>query len=271
MTTALSSCVSEYDQHTLENYTRNNISVLLCDCIVTCIAYVYILPILCLMGIVTNVLNLLVFSSKSLKGCTFTYLSAMAIMELTSTVTVVPLGLTRCFKPVNKRLIHLKNIYDAYILSLGNTFVTTSVWIAMTVSAERYIFVALSLLSITCCTDTLARRCVVVLFFFSLLLHIPCFLAKQITSDSQLEDSDFGKSLVFKVYEWCRVFLVKIIPTIVISILNGLLIKAMNQAKKRRKLMTGSVTRQTKHEMDQLRITTMIFSVSMVMIVCHLP
>ena len=253
--------------------SSNVTSVIRCDCQVEYIGYVYVLPILCCIGVITNVLNLLVFTQKHFQGSTFCFLTAMAAMDLMSTLLGIPLGPTRCWMPEHNVPRYIRSFYQAYVLlPVVNAFITDSVWITTAVSVERYIFVAFPFRSRSRCTEKYSRIFVLVIFVSALIMIFPYFFYKRISDTTkELETTDFGQSDNFRVYCWCRVLLLKLIPIAMISVLNGLLIKATCRASRRRKDMLGPGSRQNKRQMDQLKMTTMLITISFVFLVCHLP
>ena len=167
--------------------------------------------------------------------------------------------------------LDLKNVYHAYIiLPVINTFEAVSIWITVTAAAERYFVVAFPIKSRNICKDTYARGTILTLILIALFLNFPYFFYKRISDKNELAITYFGNSKSFKVFARSRLFLQKVIPILALSILNGLLLKAIYDVSKRRQHMLGPKSRQTTKQIDQYRLTKILITISFVFVVCHL-
>ena len=60
------------------------------------IGYSYVITIVAIIGIVSNILNIIVFSKKTFTGSSFTYMRYMAVMDLVTCSLYLPMGIWKC-------------------------------------------------------------------------------------------------------------------------------------------------------------------------------
>lgn len=93
------------------------------------IGYTIVLPTICAVGIVLNVLNITVLCRKPLNtSVIYTYLGMIAIADLITLTLVAPIGLARCsYCGTDGTIPHM---YEMYIyMPLANSSATTSIWL----------------------------------------------------------------------------------------------------------------------------------------------
>jgi hypothetical protein len=243
------------------------------------IGYLYIHLPIAVMGIVTNILNLLVLQHAQFRArvTVFTLLQAMALADLCACVTIFPIGLCRCIEPDagGAWQTHLQQFYEIYIyLPLSNWFGCCSVWLTSVVSFERYFCVAYPLKAKQVWTVRLARVIIAAIFVSSLLMYVPYFFLREIRDSPPPGYTDWGTSHGAEVYSWIRMLIVKTIPITLVALTNGLLLSHIWRLQKRRNTlvrpMGGKGAGGGGRSELQVRATAMVLSISAVFLLCHI-
>ena len=244
------------------------------------VGYVYIIPFICSLGVIFNILVLFVFSQSSFQArigsSTLTYLTGLAVADGMASLVSLPIGYFRCVESENPVQKFFWNWYDKYIyFPFSNTFGTASVWITVAVSLERCIIVSRN--NIQARHDVIfrtrfARVTLVIIFILSFAICFPIFYYyEDVSSESStLIISCFGQSVNYEIYLWIRMFLVKFFPIIVVTACNFILIKTTWSSNRKISgliILTGAV--QARRTKIQYRMTYMLLSISTVFIVCN--
>uniref|UniRef100_A0A5K4FBA1 G_PROTEIN_RECEP_F1_2 domain-containing protein n=3 Tax=Schistosoma mansoni TaxID=6183 RepID=A0A5K4FBA1_SCHMA len=111
------------------------------------IIYFYIQPIICFIGFILNILNVIIFCRPQFSGAAYAYMIAMSLADAITLISYMPSGLVRCGKyfvycqhPAFRRFRIYLLYYNAYILfPIGNISETASVWFTLVLSVERYL------------------------------------------------------------------------------------------------------------------------------------
>ena len=227
----------------------------------------------CVIGIPLNIFNILVLSKAKFKlnGSTFTYLTAMAVADLSTLVLAWPMGLMRCLPLQHEWQHRCREFYEIYLfMPIVNTFATISVWITVAVSIERWIFIGKSLTARSLCTKTYAARVIAFLSIGALAVNFPYFFHRTPSSDPhEVVYTDWSLGSGYTAYTWCRMFLVKLIPITLVAVFNCMLLKAVYDANKRRKTMVAPLHNQAQRHKRQVRTTGMLITISCIFLLCH--
>ena len=104
-----------------------------------------VVPIICVFGLVGNMLILLILTRKRLKSsCDGTErtvhigLTALAVSDFMFCLVVLPHGLFRK-EPFEFKTLSFQLLYRAYGAGLINTFLLTSTWLTVTMATSRYL------------------------------------------------------------------------------------------------------------------------------------
>ena len=234
------------------------------------IGFVYILPSICITGILLNILNLVVFFKRHLPGSSFTYLSALALADMVTLTLVAPIGLIRC-QECQQHRDHVKSLYEIYVyLPIGNMAACTSVWITLAFTVERYIFVRLPVVARKICSPSRARGFVGGICICAVLLNLPFFFPYKVTEANAITHTYFGQSKGFTVYSWIRVSLAKLVPIVILAVMNTLLVLEIWKANKRRKRMVFQNDPDARRQRAQNKLTVMLICVSVMFLIAHL-
>ena len=240
-----------------------------------------IVPIVVLIGVGGNVMNITVLTRRWMRSSTNCYLSALAICD----IFYLACGFTLSFKHYPS----LKEIY--YIWSpIGKPFVdifsNTAVWLTLTFTIERYIGVRFPIKGKVICTTQRARWIIIVVTLSATVVTFPEFFERRTKYDYNeatnrteavgIMLTAFATTPSYGVgYVWFTQILFTFLPLILLSLFNFLLIRSVVLSTQRRQSMAKMAVvqndKQDRYHREQHRITLMLISVVIVFLVCQLP
>lgn len=114
----------------------------------TVLAYCYILPVVCVVGIVGNAMNVVTLASRKLRAVSYMYLRALAIADLMCMLFV--LAFVSCevltYHGYTLNTSYWYGFYQRHImLSFLNYALATGVYIVVALSLERYVSIVFPL------------------------------------------------------------------------------------------------------------------------------
>ena len=277
-----------YHLHILSSYLRQNISLDTSNSTAVLVAFSshggtkyewfeIVIPIICFLGIVGNVLNLLVLTRRRL-------LSSMDRLEKSANYGMIALAVSdmffclmvfpHTFISQDTRAVDANNVlvlyYKVYGIALINLFLMISTWLIVVMAVNRYIVVVYPLhaRSVLGTVRTFVTICLV--FFLSLLLTFPYFLHLTVGSCSSLSgapmyqvESRWGGSSskhrhshhpllsrTLKVYiRWVWPVVADFVPVLILAFCNARLIRELRHAiSSRRRSCHGQVVRDSSHK-----------------------
>lgn len=278
---------------TIANLTNQTISESLTPdsspCDVECMkAYAYrvVAPIVIGVGILGNILNLVVLTRPSLKGVTYIYLQWLAISDLLALIFAIPL-IARITD------VHLKTylfaIYHAYFeLTLLNLFLSTSVFIVICVTVDRFFSVCLPTKYKDIHTPKRSRIAVALSFVSAIILYTPMVFRKQITllggnetvgdQYSILDKPEVVSHKAYKTYILMRECICRFLPIVILAVLNASIIICFRRVvKKRERMLTSTLpnSRNTKKEnkrfQEERRLVILLVGIVILFLVCITP
>lgn len=137
-----------------------------------------LMPIVIVLGIVANSINIAVLTRRSMKSSTNHYLSALAVYDVCYLALVFVIILR-----------HYGNVASSgwynrswpHAMWLGNTCSNTAVWLTVTFTVERYIGVCHPMRGKVWCTPRRARIVIVVVCLAAAIITFPEFFEFQVT------------------------------------------------------------------------------------------
>ena len=251
-----------------------------CSTTVEYIGYIYILPFICSLAVIFNVLVLLVFARSNFQSrigsSTLTYLRGLAVADGMACLVSLPIGFLRCLESNSPGQEYFWNWYDKFVfLPISNTFGISSVWITVAVSLERCIFVSSNKVRVrtrAMFKTRTAKVALVLIYVFAFAMSFPMYYYYEGLSaeNNTLTISTFGKSVNYEIYSWIRMFLAKLIPIIVVISCNIILIKTTWKKNRKISMVVGlPSTIQTRRTQTQKKLTYMLLSISTVFVLCN--
>ncbi|XP_033753651.1 growth hormone secretagogue receptor type 1-like [Pecten maximus] len=245
----------------------------------------YVPPIMVLIGTIGNILSFTVFRTNSGKVSTYTYLSALAIMDL----LVLYIGLLRLWiaQLSDFDIKDQANWTCKLVAFLGYVCSDSSVWLIVAVTVERYIAVCFPLKASNLCRIRKARYIVFVPILALCFVNFHFLWTVQLRHDKNdtinpVYICDAGPNfseLVNGVWVWVDAGIYSFVPFAILSILNGRIIQKVCIAKNERKhLVTtdrnGCNNIRSKHsgtgEVSR-KLTMMLLMVSFTFLLTTLP
>lgn len=223
-------------------------------------------PVICAFGVVCNILNLAVLSQKILKDSPYTYLTVLALSDLTLlAVSFIHL--------INSKgsLTYIKAFYDVYIfLLLGNICFNTSVWVIVCLTIERGMFVTRPMTFHS--SRQTARIYCACIFVICAFINIPryfCFKIVQVNENYFPAGTKFRESQTFYRISWAHALFINFIPILILLVTNSVLIHALHKATKERRALHSNQEQATRR--DHIRLTRTLVAVVVVFFVCTFP
>nr|CDS32225.1 Peptide G protein-coupled receptor [Hymenolepis microstoma] len=240
---------------------ENDVSLQLARVICTQI----LMPIVCIVGVTGNVLNIVVLTTVTMRSSTSCYLCAVAISDLLYSINGLPLTL-RTYPTLEKSAAYMNAL--TYLLAFGNMWSNITAWLTCAFTIERFIAISTPIRSRKSLSS---RRTQWNIFFVSLivvLITLPDFferkikLAQRACMESHQSAIDYIENVdpcieTFYVLEptwigiqldgfgwsYANVALFVFFPLIVLAIFNALLIKSVIKAHRKRNEMFATSVR----------------------------
>ncbi|XP_014775344.1 FMRFamide receptor [Octopus bimaculoides] len=236
-------------------------------------------PIVIFFGVVSNILNIIVLTHKSMNTSTNVYLTVLAVFDTLYLIFGFTLSL--------KHFSQVSSV-DAYIYWVPIAHVLTDmcsnvgVWQTITFTVERYIGVCHPIRGHVICTPQRARIITAIVSSIAIAVTVPEFFERQtvkrLDSNNQTilrnEWTEFAETYAYdKGYNWFIVTSFTFLPLISLVFFNGLLIRAVVKANKIRRFMSKAPLRKSseKSGSEQQKITLMLISVALVFLICQFP
>ncbi|KAM7534963.1 hypothetical protein Aperf_G00000091407 [Anoplocephala perfoliata] len=214
------------------------------------IGFFYVHTIVCLIGGILNIINIIVFAQKRFSATVYIYMSAISFTDATKLLVMSPVGLGRCAghlegcnDPTFKQFrFHISYFHNYVGLGIANSAETASAWLTVLVSIERYMAMKFPMQALTYCRQSSGKMHVIIVILLSLAFNTPHFFTvrvspKNITSGSgenrivlSSHLTAFGESKDYDIYTWFRFVLAQIIPLIALCIFNSLLLNVVSES-----------------------------------------
>ncbi|VDM46909.1 unnamed protein product [Toxocara canis] len=178
---------------------------------ITLIAYCYILPVICVIGIIGNITNLITLASRRLRAVSYMYLRALAVADLLCMIFVL-LFVTgeivqRAGVPLNQSRIY--GIYQAhFMLSLINWALATGVLVVVALSLERFISIVFPMHFRVWNSPQRATKAIAAAYIIPAVLYIPYGIGRYAVAERTILngitifsaiDSDASKTVKWQV------------------------------------------------------------------------
>ncbi len=201
----------------------------------------YIAMVVCIIGIIANILNIVVLTCRNMISATNCILTGLAVSDGLTLVAYLPFALRfYCLYGTNDTperntlgAVRFMLFYACFSVVVH----TVSIWLTVTLTVFRYISVKHLRYGTVMCTLQRAKIAVFLNYVVTLIICIPNFITITLTgspmsneNETQYiwhvqyrEDSDIDKILV-KFNFWIQAIVVKIVPCVGLTILSFLLV-----------------------------------------------
>lgn len=228
-------------------------------------------PVLCIIGIIGNILALVVLAHRDMRTSTNVYLSSLAVSDTIKLINdlmyFILVAMSQTKPEMGSRAVSLVYPLAHYVFNMS---VCVTAWLTVSVAVERFISVCYASRAKELCTIKRARWVCTAVFISMSILAIPSGLRYRMTTifDPVLNIScvtvvptELGNNEQFMVsYSWIQNSLRGLIPVFILVVLN---IRIINELRKER--VKG------KKFSARNRITTMLVSIIFMFLVCITP
>jgi hypothetical protein len=179
----------------------------------------YCIYVIITIGIIFNILNLVVLLKSKLNESPYTYLTMLSVSDLGALSMVA-------FEKIRQRLPQtplVDKIHIYGIIVMANVFLSSSMYVTLALTIERFIFVHSPFKAMSICRRSIARRVCALIFLFSFVrsLYLP-FMYKR----NCLGGNDQLKEKLVDLYE----FVISLaLPYTIIFVANISLIFSLNK------------------------------------------
>lgn len=180
---------------------------------VAIIAYCYILPVVCVLGILGNLMNVITLASRRLRAVSYMYLRALAIADLFCMLFVLVFVSGEILNQLGTGINRYKwyGFYQAHImLTFINWALATGVFVVVALSVERYVSVVFPMHFRAWNSPRRALKAIIIAYSLPALFYIPYSLGRysigsKVIADGQVIyvaiDSEISKTFGWKVDE----------------------------------------------------------------------
>ncbi|XP_041379384.1 G-protein coupled receptor dmsr-1-like [Gigantopelta aegis] len=245
-------------------------------------AHGYVSLVICVFGSITNIINILILTKKSMRNSINSILTGVATADLLTMTTYIPMAIH--FYLMNDITQSAqKNSYNwmkflMFHASFSIATHTVSIWLAVIMAVMRYIFVRPTARGSKTVTIRSSVYIIIVTYIAAVILTIPNALSTDMHKVEDLNETlwrfyapaigtnqtDTMALLNFWIYPVFG----KIVPVVLISIFGGLLLQTLRETDKRGQRLKGDNTAAHRHNR---RTTIMLLSIICMYIVSEVP
>ncbi|XP_042233164.1 FMRFamide receptor-like isoform X2 [Homarus americanus] len=239
-----------------------------------------LVPMVLVVGVVGNAVTIVVLTRRQMRSSTNNYLTALAISDLLYLVFIFSLSIRH--HPGMSRPHHwFYWHYFRYALWLTDASSSTSIWLTVTFTIERYIAVCHPIKGKVFCTESRAKRVIVAVFIlcFALTATTPHeWVINEVTDATGqarlvMNYSVLGSNATYKkVFYWFTAVIFILLPLVLLAVFNSFLIHVVKLSRAQRRTMTNHRVERDNHSQSQEnKITIMLIAVVLLALVCQLP
>ncbi|XP_055532130.1 probable G-protein coupled receptor B0563.6 [Wyeomyia smithii] len=248
------------------------------------ISYGIALPIICALGIVGNVLNLVVLTRRNMRGTAYIYMRGYSAAALLAIIFAIPFGMRMLIHRDSGRWQNFgQAFYSAHLeLFLGNGCLGVGVIMLLVLTIERYVSV--------CHPGHIRRMCppritVWLIAVLTFLIYLPSVLRGEIVkcvlqSDGTImyhkrDNMKFLDSLFYSIYKVILEIVFKLAPTVLIAGFNlRIMIVYRRTCDKRRRMTLSRINTKDddpRKYAEERRLMMLLGSTSLLFLICVSP
>ncbi|GAB1598396.1 sex peptide receptor-like [Argonauta hians] len=247
----------------------------------------YIACIVCIFGVLTNILNIIVLTRKNMISPSNIILTGLAISDGLTMSLYFPFAL-------NNYIIYGPNPPESYdsigdarfLLAYAMCSVVVhsiSIWLTVTLALFRYIFIRYPRKGTHLCNIPRAKVAVILVTIVTTIVCAPNSATLQIKSITKFNSTEWhvdfredneGEIILKKMNFWVQAFIHKLLPSVLLTILSILLVKTMQDVEVRRKRLlsrSGRTDDESSRERKTNRTTKMLLTVVVLFLVTETP
>ncbi|XP_063438351.1 G-protein coupled receptor dmsr-1-like [Mytilus trossulus] len=246
----------------------------------------YISSFICLFGVVSNILNIIVLTRKHMISPTNLILTALALADvMTMSVYLVYALYLYVFTLPRDTYGHSKGWM--YFVVVNNLVVITchnmAMWLTVSLAVFRYIFVCHHVVANQLCSLERAKLTIGIVVVVTILLCIPNYFMYRVYELAEYQPNYTGywidlslfaqsHSLYQPITFWIYGVIIKIAPCVLLTILSACIICAMHEASKRRQRLLQQAGRHNEEtSAEHNRTTMMLVAVVLFFVITEFP
>ena len=232
--------------------------------------YNHLGPTICVFGMLCNIVNLMVLTQNQLPESPYTHLTGLACTDFSA------LMLSFIYMMFSKdSTAQGWKIFDAYIfIGTVNICTTSSVWITVLLTIERFLFVRHPLWAKDTCDRASAKMKILIVIVSASVFNIPRFMVfKPVEKAGKfyLGSTDFRGTDAFFVFNWMYSIFIHFVPLFILGLANLYLVYAVHKAGQQREKLHIRNNREAAWQREQRRLTITLISIVCLFIVCIIP
>ncbi|XP_031840356.1 putative G-protein coupled receptor B0563.6 [Nomia melanderi] len=250
------------------------------------ISYGIILPAICCLGIIGNILNLVVLTRRNMRGTAYIYMRGYSTAALLAIFFCIPFALrVLIHKEAGRWSNWVQAFYHAHLeLFLGNGCLGVGVMMLLALTVERYVSV--------CHPGQHTRPLcgpphltVILIPLATFLVYLPSAFRGEISACllepagpiiyQKRENQSFLDSLFYQIYKVALEIVFKVAPTILLAGFNLRIMIVYRRSCERRRRMTLSRTVSNEEDprtfAEERRLVLLLGSTSILFLVCVSP
>lgn len=198
------------------------------------ITYLYVMSPLCIIGLLLNVINLLVFADRSFKNLTFKYLRLIAFVDCITCILVFIYCITNYTRPrtLNDKFFRTWYLVNVYF-PLANITAGCNVLLTITVTIERLISVRWPMSKQRLFSPRRILITLLICFLFPILANSVNFLVYKVGQCNNLDVTTIATTKEYKYFGVCKEILLRFIPICILICSNCLLLSTVHAANRK--------------------------------------
>ena len=239
----------------------------------TFMMYSVLMGLMCILGLIGNVISFLVFWKDKLKTSSSFLFQGLSLVDILMLLIAIPVYIIPPFVQYTQWFTIFGQV-EAYVLvyMFPSMFIAQSatIWLTVLVCVNRYIAVCKPYQASRLCTVTQARKQFALVLLCSVIYNIPHYAEGRINYDKNGNPTPTHTALGENEYyniiylNSCYVMFMLVIPLLTLTILNIRLISALKEIKKRRAEMN------LRQQQDN-NVTLVLIIVVIVFTICQAP
>ena len=223
----------------------------------------YLAAIVCVFGVIANILNIVVLTRKNMQTSTNVILTGLAISDALTMAAYFPwvivMYVVHGTEISPHRDTHGTAVFQMSYAIFSVVVHTISIWLTVTLAVFRYVFIRFPRKGARYCNIDKAKLAVVIVVIVVTIVCIPNSVSYRIMSTVDLYTDKDGNPYNGTVYYvmpktetefermftnlnfWIQALLIKLIPCFLLTVFSILLITTMRDAEKRRKKLLNNI------------------------------
>lgn len=245
----------------------------------------YLSLIVCTFGIVTNIVNIIILTDKSMRTSINCILTGIAISDILTMTSYVPFAIHFYIRHDLSRTPEKYSygwvLFFVFHIDITMTTHTISIWLAVFLAMLRYFFIISKGKGERIPNVQTTALIVCLIYAVATVFTIPHYLINRVVLSTTTENNesiyglkDIGigrpDPLLFAVIAfWSYAIIGKLLPCVLITIFGGLLLHTLRETKQRTKILRSSSVEQRVRQHS--RTTRMLLAIIVLFLITELP